>query len=145
MSATMSGPFGNVCVVDIEDTVHSNKKSKTTTKCATSKEAAAAGPARDAVSEGRGSDFKVRSASFLKTGKKAPSGHALLSLASADVVVAPGGIAHAADWKQATLNNFSERQFLITNFRCPTISFVLCFVFPTEQNKKGSKMPQCVC
>lgn len=135
MSATMPDSFGNVRVVDIEDTSSttiSSTSSNKSKKKASSKDTGAVCVAKDAVSEGRGSDFKVRSAGFLTSGKKAPSGAALLALASVDVVAAPGGIAHATAWKQATLQNFAERQFLIINFRCPDMSFVLCFVFPTS-------------
>lgn len=113
--------FGNVRVASLEETETSHGKCKNVKD----------GGLKNVVTEGRASDFRVRAESFLKTNKKEASGDALLSLVAADAIPAVNGLDHVTSTKEDVVRCFPQRQFFVVNLRCPSVSFVLYFVFPT--------------
>lgn len=126
--------FGNVRVVSLEETE---------TSCGKCKDVKNGGP-KNVVTEGRASDFRVRSESFTKTNKKKASGDALLSLVAADVIPAVNGLEHATSTKSGIVACFPKRQFFVVNLRCPSVSLVLYFVFPTPaawQQRVATRTP----
>lgn len=126
--------FGNVRVASLEETETSCGKCKDVKD----------GGLKNVVTEGRASDFRVRSESFTTTNKKRASCDALLSLVAADVIPAVNGLDHATSTKINVVACFPQRQFFVVNLRCPTVSFVLYFVFPTPaawQQRVATRTP----
>lgn len=126
--------FGNVRLASLEETEASCGKCKDVKD----------GGLKNVVTEGRASDFRVRSESYLTTNKKMASSDALLSLVAADVIPAVNGLEHATLTKSDVVTCFPQRQFFVVNLRCPSVSFVLYFVFPTPaawQQRMATQKP----